>query len=213
MSSKLLYIIISVMFVINIFLIFGLVYKEKKMLLITEYCLKIERDVVNCQNIAKNVMEINENNMKQTYSPLILSNELLKQEIEKSVAPKIYVRFKMNFCGSCLNEMYIYLKEIGESVGVENIVLLPICESEKEYVFFKQKFGHDFPFFDVKSNEFSLQNIPDPVKPYFFVFGRNLENPLLFFAFNNEFSELNDQYRNVLLDFFTNYNKGKTVFN
>ena len=183
-------------------LVWGIEYKDKKVMIIAEKYLKLEHDILNCQNIAKDMFHITESNMKQAYFPLIIKNEKFERELEKHSFPKLYVRFSMDFCASCLNEMYVYLKEVALEIGIDKIILLPICKNEKELNVFLQKYGKEFSFIDIKNEELYIENILEPVKPYFFVYEKGLRFPILFSWFYNEFLELNAIYRKVVVDFF-----------
>lgn len=191
------------MFIVNILLVVGIEYRNKKIMIISKEYLKIKHDIVNCQNITEDMLHIVESNMKQSYFPLFIKSNEFKRELEKSSSPKLYVRFNMNFCGSCLNEMYVYLEEIASEIGTDKIILLPICKDEKEFKFFQKKYGTDFSYIDIKSEELYIENILEPVKPYFFVYERNLKFPILFSWFYNEFLELNELYKKTILDFFS----------
>lgn len=212
MKNKNIYFVIIILLIANVILILGIEYKNREIKIISEKYLVLENDIINCQNITKDMLHITESNMKQAYFPLIIKNGIFKKEVESSTSPKVYVRFSMDFCGSCLNEMYIYLKEIASEIGEDKIVLLPICKDKKESVFFRNKFGSDFPYVHIDSSDLYMDNILEPLKPYFFVYEKDLKFPILFSWFYNEFIELNGIYKRVLFDYFDNDKKIRKPF-
>lgn len=149
------------------------------------------------------VEDINTHNLNGTYQPIVFNNKKLYDTINDiAVTPKLCIRYNINTCPPCVNELNVFAKKMAQEIGVENIIILLISKNSKDIYTVKNTFGNDFEVIQIESNDLYVQTTERVATPYLFVYNKMNKYPFLFSFFHAEMKDLNRRYFQVLSTYF-----------
>lgn len=145
-------------------------------------------------------------------SPVILldsnSDSILIQNLVKT--PKLIFRFSDQFCPPCIEDALKSLKNLGDSIGYSNILMISDVKNSKLLNIFIKKNQILSPCLSYSGQfNFEIENKPGSDRtPYYIILDQNLKVSFPFFAEEND--ELINIYLGRIKSLFNNINDSAT---
>jgi len=117
-------------------------------------------------------------------------------------SPKLIFRFSNEFCRACVDADIESLKDLGNIIGNQNIIIVTDNENARLLNIFRSSSGIESPCYNLKGTfNLSIENSLNKKQvPFLFILDENLEVHFSFFA--DEASELNEIYFNRIIKYF-----------
>ncbi|TSA32387.1 MAG: hypothetical protein D4R64_16250 [Porphyromonadaceae bacterium] len=115
---------------------------------------------------------------------------------------KLIYRFSNQSCSACVADDIKYLRELGDSIGYQNIIIISDYENTRLLNIFRNSTGINFPCYNFTGSfNLSIETDSDIKKtPFFFLLDEKLKIQYAFLA--DEYPELNEIYFSRIRAFF-----------
>lgn len=163
--------------------------------------LKTERN--QTIEMSKFIEDVNSRNLDCTYQPIMFNDKKIYNVLNNiAVSPKLCIRYNINTCPPCVNELTVFIKKMAQEIGAKNIIILLISKNMRDIHTVKNTFGNTFTVFQIEPNDLYVQTTERMATPYLFVYDKMNKYPFLFFFFHAELRDLNQRYSQVLFNYF-----------
>ena len=111
--------------------------------------------------------------------------------------PKIVLIYSEINCSTCVEEVLLNLKEVGEKIGVENIIILGSYSNIRDLSVFLRINGVNFPFYNLKFQDLGIFTEKSEF-PYIFIYNGRDKAEQVFIPLK-EIPELSETYLNSIM--------------
>ena len=116
--------------------------------------------------------------------------------------PKIVLIYSEINCSTCVEEVLLKLKEVGEKIGVENIIILGSYSNIRDLSVFLRINGVNFPFYNLKFQDLGIFTEKSEF-PYIFIYNGRDKAEQVFIPLK-EIPELSETYLfSIMKKFFS----------
>ena len=116
--------------------------------------------------------------------------------------PKIVLIYSEINCSTCVEEVLLNLKEVGEKIGVENIIILGSYSNIRDLSVFLRINGVNFPFYNLKFQDLGIFTEKSEF-PYIFIYNGRDKAEQVFIPLK-EIPELSETYLfSIMKKFFS----------